>query len=430
MCKISGITLVALVVTLIVLLILAGITIATLFGENGIIKIAQKAKEDTEKSSKNELDALNMLEGEMENAIKGNTTKTNEWTQSDPLKPEITNGEITLKIGDYVDYDCTTSNATYTSPKEKTGHTEDQVFKANEYQYGWRVLGVDEETKELLLISEELVPLTGGGSKGNRTNQYYYLREHVGYVNGTEELNKICEIYGKGRGAVGARCVTNDDIDKITGYNPNNIGRKDPRKLVNNGVKFNEGNIDEYGNSVKYTLTSEGVKYEAENGSKNGTSSTHRKFVYCDAVEKDRKELAINESITLKCNFYKYYPTTLSETEDVNATIGIASTSSEYKMLFTNSSTGADKENIGKTDNFCYWISLPFISTYAGGASYGLQYINNGFVDTYGMFGSSGVINGNGFGVRPIVTLSSKIKLKDSGTMKDGCKLYNMTVNN
>ena len=39
-----GITLVALVVTIVVLLILAGITIATLFGDNGVINKAQKAQ--------------------------------------------------------------------------------------------------------------------------------------------------------------------------------------------------------------------------------------------------------------------------------------------------------------------------------------------------------------------------------------------------
>lgn len=46
--KTKGITLVALVITIIVLLILAGISIATLMGENGIVEKAQKAKESTQ----------------------------------------------------------------------------------------------------------------------------------------------------------------------------------------------------------------------------------------------------------------------------------------------------------------------------------------------------------------------------------------------
>jgi len=32
------------------------------------------------------------------------------------------------------------------------------------------------------------------------------------------------------------------------------------------------------------------------------------------------------------------------------------------------------------------------------------------------------------FGIRPIVTVDSKVGLKDSGTWKDGCKLYNLVI--
>ena len=46
--KNKGITLIALVITIIVLLILAGISIATLTGENGLLTKANKAKEQTE----------------------------------------------------------------------------------------------------------------------------------------------------------------------------------------------------------------------------------------------------------------------------------------------------------------------------------------------------------------------------------------------
>ena len=45
--KNRGITLIALVVTIVVLLILAGITIALVFGQNGVIKKAQDSKEET-----------------------------------------------------------------------------------------------------------------------------------------------------------------------------------------------------------------------------------------------------------------------------------------------------------------------------------------------------------------------------------------------
>lgn len=45
--EIKGITLMALVITIIVLLILAGISIATLTGENGLLSKANTAKKET-----------------------------------------------------------------------------------------------------------------------------------------------------------------------------------------------------------------------------------------------------------------------------------------------------------------------------------------------------------------------------------------------
>ena len=48
--RIHGITLIALVITIIVLLILAGVTISIITGDNGIIGEAAKARTNTEKS--------------------------------------------------------------------------------------------------------------------------------------------------------------------------------------------------------------------------------------------------------------------------------------------------------------------------------------------------------------------------------------------
>ena len=52
--KNRGITLIALVVTIVVLLILAGISVSMLTGQNGILNKAAEAKEKTEISSKDE----------------------------------------------------------------------------------------------------------------------------------------------------------------------------------------------------------------------------------------------------------------------------------------------------------------------------------------------------------------------------------------
>ncbi len=61
----KGITLIALVITIIVLLILAGVSIATLTGDNGILTKAQTAKEETEKASVEEQRQLAQLNATM-----------------------------------------------------------------------------------------------------------------------------------------------------------------------------------------------------------------------------------------------------------------------------------------------------------------------------------------------------------------------------
>ena len=70
--KNKGITLVALVVTIVVLLILAGVSINLVLGDNGIIAKAQEAKTKQAEASENDLKGMNGLVSEMEGALAGN----------------------------------------------------------------------------------------------------------------------------------------------------------------------------------------------------------------------------------------------------------------------------------------------------------------------------------------------------------------------
>ena len=67
----KGVTLISLVVTIVVLLILAGITIGTIFNDNGIIKKAQEAANATEEAARNDQAAINGLLNEMDSIING-----------------------------------------------------------------------------------------------------------------------------------------------------------------------------------------------------------------------------------------------------------------------------------------------------------------------------------------------------------------------
>ena len=72
--KERGITLIALVITIIVLLILAGVSIAMLTGQNGILTQAQKAKNETEKAAENEAAILNEYNQYLNNLTGGGTS--------------------------------------------------------------------------------------------------------------------------------------------------------------------------------------------------------------------------------------------------------------------------------------------------------------------------------------------------------------------
>ena len=86
----KGITLIALAVTIIVMLILAGVTMATLTGENGIISQAKKAKEASKKAEDDEKANLANMAAIMENggqSIFGRGVN----------KPQISEGMIPVK---------------------------------------------------------------------------------------------------------------------------------------------------------------------------------------------------------------------------------------------------------------------------------------------------------------------------------------------
>ena len=73
--EMKGITLVALVVTIVVLLILAGVSINSVLGENGIIIKAKEAAEKTVAAQEREMIERNLLEQELENSLATPTPK-------------------------------------------------------------------------------------------------------------------------------------------------------------------------------------------------------------------------------------------------------------------------------------------------------------------------------------------------------------------
>ena len=91
-----GITLIALVVTIIVLMILAGIAVATLMGDNGIIKRAGEAKEAQRGATVQDEVTLAIAENEMIDQLNSvNGGQENKKTKTDVVNELVTKGYLT-----------------------------------------------------------------------------------------------------------------------------------------------------------------------------------------------------------------------------------------------------------------------------------------------------------------------------------------------
>ena len=97
----KGITLIALVVTIVVLLILAGVSISMLTGENGIITQAQQSKLQTEIGKEKEYITLSVSTIRGDKISKGDTS-------------EITSSELQNEINNYTDEATVTGSGTLT----------------------------------------------------------------------------------------------------------------------------------------------------------------------------------------------------------------------------------------------------------------------------------------------------------------------------
>lgn len=113
--KHSGNYAIALVVTIVVLLILAGVSVNALFGDSGIIEKAKDAQNKMNLAIENDQKGINELSKWLDNQVNRTTggddpvTPTGNWTQN---KTSVTNGTTTYTVGDDYTYDCGVSGYT------------------------------------------------------------------------------------------------------------------------------------------------------------------------------------------------------------------------------------------------------------------------------------------------------------------------------
>ena len=346
---------------------------------------------------------------------------------SNGRKTIVTNKKLELKIGDYINYNAAAKDAEGKTIVEKTitsnagSPTDTGYYKASEKTLaegngygpqtfsnkaktnGWRVLGANEETGELLIISADPVQTT--------ENADFYLRGIAGYNYGEQELNKVCSVFGSGYGATGARSVNVDDVNKITGYNPNNVGKYDPEQKTT-GTKYGKDQLDEYGNQTTYSWTSTAnqVSCSGSNGKNDiDSDSNYEKngFNWYDIESKTWKysmqdtETAPIEIATLTSTRYYYSPDSLDTSSGEEE--GLSTASKEYETLFMNKA--GSKVN--------YLLASSYVYTGSIYACFGMRRVDSGWVNYDYLYDSRSIVRGfRRNGVRPVVSLKSNIRLE------------------
>ena len=401
MSKNKGITLIALIITIIILLILVGVSVNLLI-KGDLFGSAEKAVNGTNAKVEEEQTRVDELMGKLEDVNAKNSRHNWQYTDSTRAKIRCTcekckafnDGDSTgrtLSIGQEIMY--TATGGTSSLSPEKSG--------GNEYVTDLSILGnnvkvASLETNKNLIIAE-LAPVqttqTISADSDTRwvvfgyedndkdglnevlllttvhptTNKIYFYGA-AGYNNAVEEINRMCkELYG-----TNARGMTIEDVNRALGYTP--AGRM---YYLNN--KWNTtGNLttklkdlgDMWTAITDYNTNSEaGVFYDP----------SHPEGISDSGV-------ALGEYLL---DGYWYI------TDDLSSNIA----DSAKAMIF-----GSNKTNYG------YWLASHGVVADSNCAYFGPGHVNYGDAYSCGnLFSSGGGAGDDRFGLRPLVSLTSEI---------------------
>ena len=418
--KNKGITLIALVVTVVVTIIIAMISIAALTGDSSIIENAGKAKEDTEIAEEKEIlttsavqaagkDTLgNVTEDKLEEELSNNIGERDVAYKLTGTGPFVVtyldsersylvdeNGKVSeyeeidltgVEVGQYVAYNPTVKDLSgtpvesnklkYISPKgdgQNHGNGDSaQTFTAKA-STKWRVLEIG--TGTVTLISKDVIKTDAGGN--------FVLRGAPGYLYAEQELNEVCKIYGYGYGANKSQVTTysyggptdEELTGQITGSGARSIRVEDINKYA--GITEDENGIPRF---------SDGTAVDSIYGS------------------------TTNPTVNV------YYPTITKED-------GKSTSAGVKNLKFTSygydrSKVNQEIQNILWTGNN-YWLASRCVNPNSSSAYFIVRIVLSSRVDAYNLcngYSSNLSEYASGyFAVRPLVSLKSEVIDIDAG---------------
>ena len=434
----KAITLIALVVTIVILLILAGVTITMTLGQNGLFT---RAREGAAAYNQSEVrDDLSMLITQYTwDKVAGKTDKslgdylkengaTSVKANADGKTLEVKykgyvftvnkdSGEITEvsksdssdspatptiipKVGEIVSYTPDTPSTGYDLSTAKSGYSSAQTIDGTYDPTTWKIMEVDE--------SGNVTKLLGIGSKN------VYFQGSTGYNNGVYLLNDICKSrYGNASLGATARSLNIEDIESR--MNSNGIAAR-------NGYK--SGTV-QYGTTRKYT--GKFTKYPA--------IYAQEKYSGVDVSDVADGTQVITGSVDTTAQA-KMNPNGKSGSDDIYTT-----------LPETSETTGPSKTNLTCTQTYYYfdstpssyfddtnfhsmifgtgtyfWLASRCVSCHSGNsiAYFGLRRVNDSDLYDNSLFNSDGNNYYDSRRLAPVVSLSSGIQVKSgSGTESD-----------
>ena len=360
----KGITLVALVVTIVVLLILAGVSINLVLGNNGIIAKAKEAETKSAEASQNDLKGMNALAEEMNNAL--------------GEKPKVDLSKY--KIGDSVNYTYDPASSSYTLESKYSGYSSNQTI-AQTTGLTWKVLNVDKENDTVDIIST------------NPTSSTVIFANILGYNNGPYLMNEICKAqYSNKTLGVNARSINLLDMEKH--LTADGITARNAYQYDSSTAKY--GTTKTYPSNTKYPSL-----YANQKGAgPNITEAEASKKITQPDTTKGNDPHEESKPIVPKG--------TTEPTNDSTYGTGnpLTVTQTYYYRPINDTNYGTASSILANSTKF--WVAARDVHTRSDYATFGLRIADT---NAYGcnMFYSNGDTGGSTCALRPVVSLPSRL---------------------
>lgn len=220
----------------------------------------------------------------------------------------------------------------------------------------WQVIGADEKNKKINLIASEPIKIKTEIPVELNLNGETMIWGKYGYNNGIELLNKLCSVFGHGKGAVEARSIIAEDINNVLKYDKTSYKKTENHLItVYKGENVNINVTANYRYGFTLTFYEERTEWQDNNlflfNGEDTKSYLRHQHMFEQNFDNINDTYPTDENpITLTSDYYTY------KRDDFNGKI--------------------DKQILdliwGQENQFDYWVGTKFISLSYSGAGWGL----------------------------------------------------------